>query len=246
MKPKIAIIIPCYNSIEFIDQCIESVVEQDYENFEIYVYDNESTDGTYEYVVSIAKGGIAMNVLKIKNVYPNSYKEAFDHAFQTIDAEYFTFIASDDYISKEYISNCMEVILHAPEKIKCVQSHIVGVQNGIQVNNIQNAYTSLLDFKQQCMKKSPVCTPTVIYHRDIYEHLNMTAHKKNDVAPAGAGDYDMFCCLADNQILIYPIPKHMGYYYRWHGKQCTWKVHENKKKFDYDHIVQEYWRNEWF
>ena len=95
------------------------------------------------------------------------------------------------------------------------------------------------------MERSPVCTPTVIYHRDVYDHLVMEAHKENDITPAGAADYDMFCCLADNEVLIYPVPKHLGYYYRWHGKQCTWKVHESKKEVDYDHIIQEYWKNKW-
>ena len=245
MKPKVAIIVPCYNSMEFVDQCIESVAAQDYENFEIFAYDNESTDETFEYLVDLAKNGIPMNVFKIKNIYPNSYREAFDHAFHTIDAEYFTFIASDDYVSKDYISNCMEIILHNPEKIKCIQSHIAGVQNGVQVNKIQNSYKGLADFKKQCMERSPVCTPTVIYHRDVYDHLVMEAHKENDITPAGAADYDMFCCLADNGVLIYPVPRHLGYYYRWHGKQCTWRVHESKKEIDYDRVIQEYWKKKW-
>jgi glycosyltransferase involved in cell wall biosynthesis len=245
VKPTVAVIIPCYNSLEYIDECIESVIQQDYENVKIFVYDNESTDGTYQYLVDLAKNGVPMDVLKIKNIYPNSYREAFDHAFRTIDADYFTFIASDDYVSKEYVSNCMKIILHNPKKIKCIQSPIIGVQNGVQVNTVSHSYQSLKHFKELCMERSPVCTPTVFYHRSIYEHLNMEAHRNSNVDPAGAADYDMFCSLADNGVLIYPIPHHTGYYYRWHGKQCTWKVHEKKKEIDYDVLVQEYWKNKW-
>ena len=245
MKPRVAVIIPCYNSMEFIDECIRSVVDQDYENIKIYAYDNESTDNTYEYLVDLAKNGIPMDVFKIKNIYPNSYREAFDHAFRTIDADYFTFIASDDYVSEEYISNCMDIILHDPEKIKCIQSPIIGIQNGIRVNDLKHSYKGLKDFKKQCMVRSPVCTPTVIYHRSVYDFLRMQAHDNSNISPAGAADYDMFCSLADNGILIYPVPHHLGYYYRWHGKQCTWSVHEKKKEVDYDKIVQEYWKNKW-
>ena len=68
MKPKVAIIVPCYNSMEFVDQCMESVAAQDYENFEIFAYDNESTDGTYDYLVDLAKNGVPMSVFKIKNI----------------------------------------------------------------------------------------------------------------------------------------------------------------------------------
>ena len=245
MKPKVAVIVPCYNSMEFVDECIQSIVEQDYENFKIYAYDNESSDETYEHLVNLATNGVPMDVFKIKNVYPNSYREAFDHAFRTIDAEYFTFIASDDYISKNYISNCMKVLLHKPDKIMCIQSPIEGVQNGIKVNDIKHTYKNLEEFKEQCMVRSPVCTPTVFYHKSVYDFLRMEAHNKADIPPGGAADYDMFCCLADNGVMIYPIPQHMGYYYRWHGKQCTWRVHEKKKEIDYDAIVQEYWKNKW-
>ena len=35
----------------------------------------------------------------------------------------------------------------------------------------------------------------------------------------GASDYDLYFRLADNNIFIYPAPKWLGYYYRWHDKQ---------------------------
>lgn len=245
MNPRVAVIVPCYNSMEFVDECVQSLVDQDYDNYKIYAYDNESQDGTYEHLVEMAKNGVPMDVFKIKNIYPNSYREAFDHAFRTIDAEYFTFVASDDYVSKQYLSNCMRIILHDPEKIKCIQSPIAGMQNGIQVNSLKHSYKSLKEFKEQCMERSPVCTPTVVYHKSTYDFLRMEAHNAAGVQPGGAADYDMFCCLANNGIMIYPVPRHLGYYYRWHGKQCTWKVHEKKKEIDYDAVVQEYWKNKW-
>jgi len=139
------------------------------------------------------------------------------------------------------------VMLNNPKKIKCIQSPILGVQGFPETSVGQQAhkYRSLGEFKKICLRKSPVNTPTVFYHKSLYKFLSMEAHSENNLAPAGAEDYDMFCSLADNGIMIYPIPCHMGYYYRWHKNQCTWKVHENKKNVDYDIIIKKYWEKKW-
>ena len=106
------------------------------------------------------------------------------------------------------------------------------------------------DFKRQCMERSPVNTPTVIYHKDLYSLMNWTpyggeAHKHNEIKEGGAGDYDIFCGFADNGVFIYPVNVCLGYHYRWHPKQCTWDVHKQKKTIDYDKIIRDYWKNKW-
>ena len=47
-KPLISIIIPAYNYARFVGYCIESVIAQTYENWELIVIDNGSTDNTSE------------------------------------------------------------------------------------------------------------------------------------------------------------------------------------------------------
>ena len=71
------------------------------------------------------------------------------------------------------------------------------------------------------------------------------AHRHHDIKEGGAGDYDTFCNFADNGVFIYPVTACLGYYYRWHPDQCTWRVHEKKKTVNYDKIIQEYWKNKW-
>ncbi len=46
--PKISIVTPSYNSAEFIEDCIQSVLKQNYPNFEHIIIDGGSTDGTVE------------------------------------------------------------------------------------------------------------------------------------------------------------------------------------------------------
>ncbi|MCG2965497.1 glycosyltransferase family 2 protein, partial [Escherichia coli] len=51
-QPLVSIIMACYNSIKTIDESISSVINQDYKNFELIIADDNSTDGTYEFIIS--------------------------------------------------------------------------------------------------------------------------------------------------------------------------------------------------
>ena len=44
----VSVIIPCYNVENYINECVESVVNQDYESVELICIDNASTDNTYQ------------------------------------------------------------------------------------------------------------------------------------------------------------------------------------------------------
>jgi hypothetical protein len=96
------------------------------------------------------------------------------------------------------------------------------------------------------MKSSPVNTPTVIFHKSLWPIFQHTVALSNAGLPiAGSEDYDQYCNLADNNIFIYPVNACLGYYYRWHEKQSTWKVHQDPQLKKYDKVIQEYWKKEW-
>ena len=85
MDPKVAIVIPSYNSIEFLCETVSSAKNQVYKNFDIYIYDNESTDGSYELAKSLEENDRKINVFQVKNIYERSYREAFDDSFKNLN-----------------------------------------------------------------------------------------------------------------------------------------------------------------
>lgn len=53
-SPLVSVIMPCYNHQAYVEQAIISVVQQDYESFELIVVDDCSTDGSYELIQSLS------------------------------------------------------------------------------------------------------------------------------------------------------------------------------------------------
>ena len=241
---KITVVIPTFNSMKHIDQCLSSVLEQTYENMEVIVYDNESTDGTYEHLLQLNDD--RFEVRSIPNVYPNGYREAMDHVFDNCEGEYVTFVCSDDYIDKSYISNYATIIQNSNVDIKCIQSGLTWVdEKGSTLQKKIHNYNTLDEFKSKCLDESPVNNPTVFYHRSLGSILGdcREAHIRNALTDIGVGDYDMWCGLADRGVFIYSVPGFLGYFYRWHKDQCTWKV--KKSPTNYDWIIQNYWKEKW-
>lgn len=52
-KPLISIIIPAYNAVEFIEETVNSCLNQTYSNIEIVIQDDRSTDGTWELITNL-------------------------------------------------------------------------------------------------------------------------------------------------------------------------------------------------
>lgn len=249
---KLSLVIPTYNSMKYVEQCVESALNQDYDNYDIHIYDNGSTDGSLEYVTNQASEHNRITLHQVPNIYKNSYREAVDHCFENLETDYITFLSSDDYLEPSYVSNCMKIMSHNPEKIKCIQSGITNIKNGVYSGEQIHFYKNLDDFKTQAMHRSPVNTPTVVYHKSLYSLMQWTpyggeAHKANNLEEAGAGDYDMFCGFAHEGVFIFPVNTCLGYCYRWHQEQCTWDVIKQKQEgsVNFEKVIQDYWRKKW-
>ena len=242
MNPKVSIIIPCYNAELYIHDCLISALEQDYKNFEVIFVDNESTDNSLSIAESVGKECSNLIIDQAKNLYPYCWDEARQKGYEEASGEYFFTLASDDILSSKYISNCMKYISTGKGEIKAFQSNIKGFRSDTAkiTNEVGNFYKSLQEFKQISLEKCPVTSPTVVYHRSLFEDgLLRTFPEKY----SGAADYDLVCRLADNGVFIYTSNKWLGYHYRWHPKQATWNMH--KSEINYDKAIQEHWRSVW-
>ena len=239
---KVSIIIPCYNAEKWIEKCVLSALNQSYEDKEVIVVDNESTDKSLEIVNKLKEKYDNLIVSSAPNIYPNCWDEARNKGHELASGEYFFTLASDDYIEPFYVRNCMKYLLRAPEMVKVVQSPIRGINalDGPIAGDISHVYNSLKEFKNMCLERCPANSPTVVYKRELYDQGMLIT---NPEKYGGAADYDLYCRLADEGVFIFPVNSWLGYCYRWHEDQSTWNV--KKEGIDYDKMIQDFWRREW-
>jgi glycosyltransferase involved in cell wall biosynthesis len=100
-----SIIIPTYNRAAFIENTVRSVLDQSYQNFEIIVVDDGSTDNTQEIINNLKNE-------KVKYFKIQNSERAFARNFGTLKStgNYITFLDSDDALFPNHFANAVESI----------------------------------------------------------------------------------------------------------------------------------------
>lgn len=235
---KFTIIIPCYNNEEFIEQSILSALNQSYENTEVIFVDNESSDSSMKIAKKIKEKNPNLKISKAKNIYKHSYQEPVEEGIKISSGDFFTILGADDYLHVDYVKKIVEV-LSKSKKIKALQSPIRGIKGNALAGDLTHKYKNLEEFKSLLFQKCPVNTPSIVFHKDLFLN-NEIAWNSSDFL--GASDYDLYFQMADRDIFIWPFPNWLGYYYRWHENQSTWKMH---KEGSYDKEIKNKWRSKW-
>lgn len=104
MRTKVSVIIPCFNSILFLPETIQSVLNQTYSTIEIIVIDDGSSDGSLEY----------LQALDIPNliVKPNIGKGACaarNYGFELSTGDYIQYLDADDILHPSKIKNQLQL-----------------------------------------------------------------------------------------------------------------------------------------
>ncbi|MCD4833162.1 MAG: glycosyltransferase family 2 protein [Bacteroidales bacterium] len=101
--PKVTIGIPVYNEESNISATLDSLLQQDYKNYEILISDNNSTDKTVQIIEEYKKKHDNIKIL-YNNVNQGAL-ENWNHLIRNAQSEYFMIAGSHDLISKNYVSS---------------------------------------------------------------------------------------------------------------------------------------------
>lgn len=94
MSLKISIVMPCWNTVEFIERSIRSVVEQDYDNVELIIQDGLSQDGTVEIIKAYAKK--YPKKIKWVSEKDKGQADAINQGMKKVTGDIVTYLNADD------------------------------------------------------------------------------------------------------------------------------------------------------
>lgn len=107
MPPKFSVIIPIYNVSKYLDKCINSVLKQTYQDYEIILVDDGSTDLSGEICDVYAKKDQRIKVIHKKN---GGLSDARNAGMGIACGDYYYFLDGDDYISERLLQITMNTI----------------------------------------------------------------------------------------------------------------------------------------
>ena len=142
--PLISIIVPVYNVEDYLADCIDSILGQTYENIEIILVDDGSTDGSGSLCDILATRDKRIIVYHKTN---GGLSDARNYGIDRLHGDYLTFIDSDDYVDKKYIETLYDMVSKYDVLIS-----VLGIGSGISECAQECPYERFLIDKKEALK----------------------------------------------------------------------------------------------
>ncbi len=177
--PLVCVCIPVYNGAKTIAKTIESVLAQSYQNFEIIVCDNLSTDNTLQIIQDLTLSA-SKKITVISNPNKGSAEDNWNYLLSnlTTEAEYIALYHADDIYHKEILKN--EVNLLQNNELKAVFTLCRLIDENDEDITIKKKYNPYLPktikspvfrfedfFKYILHHKNFIITPTCMFKKEI-------------------------------------------------------------------------------
>ena len=249
----VTIIVPVYNTELFIRKCIDSLTDQSYDNIEIVLIDDGSTDSSGKICDEYANRDKRIKVIHKKN---EGVVKARIDAYDNATGDYVTFVDSDDYLSLDAISLMVDyVVKYQVDMVVCQYTDVYEDKFKQNKRSIKGLY-SKNEIKE--LLKSNILYDPKCYGSGIHLHLWGKLIKKDllqDVLSKAEGQWfgeDLICSLhIINKVnKMYVSDDHI-YYYVHHPAEAInrnqlekWPAFELVWKRIIEFDTQDYFKNQ--
>lgn len=229
MNKLISIIIPVFNAEKFLGQCLDSILAQTYDNYEVVIINDGSTDKTGEIIDYYSKNEARIHPYHRNNCGVSS---ARNFGISVASGEYICFIDADDIISNNYLDILYTAIQKGADSSIAGFKHIdvpqdkeiIVVPQKQEIKNLNDSILDFLDFEKpdwqrylwnRLFKMSVIKKYNIRFREDIF-------YKEDGVFLV-----DYLC--KSNGLVSYS--DHIIYYYRQNQNSALGSLHKkfNKK-----------------
>ena len=194
--PKISVIIPCYNQGQYLDEAVDSVLEQTFRDFEIIVVNDGSKDNfTTDLLDSYQKP--QTTVIHTTN---QGLASARNNGIKAAQGEYILPLDADDKIGKEYLAEAVKVLDNNPG--------IGIVYCGAEVLGKPGKKWALPEYSLEEMLIDNIIFCSSFFRRQDWEAVG----GYDPAMTYGWEDYDFWLALIEKGLLVYKIPQVLFFY----------------------------------
>jgi glycosyltransferase involved in cell wall biosynthesis len=164
--PEVSVIIPTYNRAKWVKEAVESVIAQDFPDYEVLVVDDGSTDKTRETLSAFGKG-----IQIIEMEHSGLPAQARNKGIQAARGTYLAFLDSDDRWLPGKLSRQMKLIQHHPEAGLCCTN--AAIQREGEAEWKETFFPSQPDFVGDALsaliRNNFIITSSVLIRKDLVQ-----------------------------------------------------------------------------
>lgn len=204
--PLITVIMPVYNSVQYIEKAIKSVLNQTYSQLELLIIDDGSNDGTREIINQQQQIDDRIHLICLDNQGSGA---ARNEGLRRATGEYIAFIDADDYYNQNFLLQGMRL---AEQGYDCI------VYNYKRFNDQQET----LYYVEPTPLKSYSAVWNKLYRKECWDNLSFPQNMKIEdfeVVPIAVGSAKKIGFISDT-----------FYYYRIHQTSITHQTDINEAR----------------
>lgn len=208
--PKVSIVIPVYNGEDYLREAIDSALAQTYDNYEIIVVNDGSTDRTDEIILSYG------NKLRYFSKSNGGQSSALNMGIEKMEGEYFSWLSHDDVYFPNKIETQIQFLSDYPD-----HEDIILYSDFEVINNISSRICNVRipDFKPELFRfmlltASPINGCTALIPRKAFFEIGLFNIKRPHTS-----DVELFFNMGAKLTFVH-IP-HILLKSRSHNEQMT-------------------------
>jgi glycosyltransferase involved in cell wall biosynthesis len=240
--PLVSIILPAYNCEKYIASSVTSIIEQVYDNFELIIINDGSTDKTASILNSLTDQ-------RIRILHNDGNKGLIFSLNRAIDESRGEFIArmdADDIATNDRIEKQVHWLLHHPDTAVAGTFIKIIDENGLEKGDwkLDRATCSAKDIRKAMVRENCLAHPTIMARAGVLRKYKYHHSQRN------IEDYDLWLRMLADGLIIEKLPQPL-LHYRDHASSITgtylktqnprYKNYLCKKKFLKERIQSKKW-----
>lgn len=171
-KPLVSVLMGIYNCADTLEEAVDCIINQTYENWELIMCDDCSSDNTYEVAEQIAQKDNRIKV--IKNEKNLTLAPTLNHCFEEANGEYIARMDGDDICDKERFEKEVEILNNHPE--------YAVVSSGMRFYDVNGVYGKIINPEnpsgEDFVRQSPICHAPCMMRAEVLKKVGGYSNSK--------------------------------------------------------------------